>query len=123
MKRRTSISLIALLALVFSLSLTAPAQNQAALRREAKITLEQARETALRRAPGKIESEELEREHGKIVYSFDIRNAGGTITEVQVSALDNSIVTVEEETAAQEATERRNEEQERKRRSRRRRNH
>ena len=62
-------------------------QEQARLAREAKITMEQARETALKRAPGNIESSELEREHGKLVYSFDIRNSKGTITEVQVSAM------------------------------------
>lgn len=125
MKRQTAIALAALVALILSLTFTASAQqkSQAALRREAKITLEQARATALERAPGKIEGEELEREHGKLVYSFDIRNAGGTITEVQVSAIDNSIVAVEEETAAQEAAEKRKEEQEKKRRARRRRNH
>ncbi len=81
-------------------------EAQEALKREARITLEQARAIALQREAGSVESEELEREHGKLVYSFDIRNARGTITEVQVSALDNSIVAVEEETAAQEAAER-----------------
>ncbi|MGI8565933.1 MAG: PepSY domain-containing protein [Pyrinomonadaceae bacterium] len=95
-------------------------EDQAELKKEAKVTLEQAREIALNRAPGKIEEEELERENGKLVYSFDIRNAGGTLTEVQVSALDNSIVAVEEETAEQEAVEKREEEKEQRRRRQRR---
>ncbi len=88
-------------------------ENQATLRREVKISLEQARATALNRASGKIEKEELERENGKLVYSFDIRNAGGTITEVQVSAIDNKVVSVEKETAEQEAAEKKKEERER----------
>lgn len=146
MKRQTSITLIILAALSLSVLFTASAQNrqtqevkakqsgqqqerdeadeqdeeaeedQAALKKEAEITLEQARETALNREPGKIEEEELEREDGKLVYSFDIRNARGTLTEIQVSALDNSIVSVEEETAEQEAAEQREEEKERQQR-------
>lgn len=84
-------------------------QDQSKLASQAKITKEQAREIALKRAPGTIEEEELEREHGKLVYSFDIRNAQGTITEVQVNAKDGSIVSVEEENAKQEADEKRKE--------------
>jgi uncharacterized membrane protein YkoI len=87
---------------------------QAKLAKQAKITLEQAREIALKRAPGTIEESELEREHGRLVYSFDIRNARGTITEVQVSARSGRVVSVEEENAQQEAEEKRKEERERR---------
>jgi uncharacterized membrane protein YkoI len=85
------------------------AKEQAALAKEAKIALEQARATALKRAPGKVESSELEREHGKLVYSFDIRT-GKDITEVQVSAIDGKIVSVEHETPEKEASEKKKEE-------------
>ena len=54
---------------------------------------------------GKIEDAELEREHGKLVYSFDIRNPKGTITEVQIDAKTGKIVSVEEENAAAEVKE------------------
>jgi uncharacterized membrane protein YkoI len=84
-------------------------EEQARLQREAKITLEQARTAALKRAPGNVESSELEREHGKLVYSFDIRNSKGTITEVQVSAITGKIVRVEHESKKQEAAEKREE--------------
>ena len=87
-------------------------QEQARLAREAKITMEQARETALKRAPGNVESSELEREHGKLVYSFDIRNSKGTITEVQVSAITGRVVRVEHESKKQEAAEKRKESRE-----------
>src|SRR5437764_1351705 len=80
-------------------------QDQSALAREAKITMEQARATALNRAPGNVESSELEREHGLLVYSFDIRNAKGTITEVQVNALTGKIARIEHENKKQEAAE------------------
>ncbi|MDQ1636673.1 MAG: hypothetical protein QOF62_12 [Pyrinomonadaceae bacterium] len=86
---------------------TAPQENanEAKLARQAKITKEQAQQTALKRAPGTVESAELEREHGKLVYSFDIRNARGTIDEVQVSAITGKIVRVEHENKQQEAAE------------------
>jgi uncharacterized membrane protein YkoI len=88
------------------------AQEDAAqqkLAKQAKITKEQAQEVALKRAPGTVESAELEREHGKLVYSFDIRNSRGTITEVQVSAITGRIVRVEHENKKKEATEKRKE--------------
>jgi uncharacterized membrane protein YkoI len=85
------------------------AGEQEKLARKAKITKEQAQETALKRAPGTVESGELEREHGKLVYSFDIRNSKGTITEVQVSAITGKIVRIEHESRKQEAAEKRKE--------------
>src|SRR5438552_13797565 len=86
------------------------ARDQEKLAREAKITKEQAQATALKRAPGTVEEGELEREHGKLVWSFDIRNAKGTIDEVQVSAITGRIVRVEHETKAQEAAEKKQDE-------------
>ncbi len=75
------------------------------LAKQAKITMEQARETAQKQAAGNIEGSELEKEHGKLVYSFDIRNEKGTITEVQVDAKTGRIVSTEEETKEQEQKE------------------
>jgi len=78
----------------------------ATLKKDAKISVEAARATALKKVPGEIQEEELEKENGKLVYSFDIRAIGQKdITEVQVSAIDGSIVSVEKEDAASEAKE------------------
>ncbi len=85
------------------------AANEAKLARQAKITKEKAQEIALKRAPGTVEGAELEREHGKLVYSFDIRNSKGTIDEVQVSAINGKIVRVEHENKKQEAAEKKKE--------------
>jgi len=63
----------------------------------------------LKRAPGNVESSELEKEHGKLVYSFDIRNEKGTITEVQVSAITGKVVRVEHESKQQEEAEKKKE--------------
>ncbi len=78
----------------------------AALKKDAKISVEAARATAMKKVPGELQEEELEKENGKLVYSFDIRATGQKdITEVQVSAIDGSIVSVEKEDAASEAKE------------------
>ena len=103
-----------------SLVMARPAMSQkeseqeqgAKLARQARITKDQAQEIALKRAPGTVESAELEREHRKLVYSFDIRNAQGTLDEVQVSAITGKIVRVEHETKAQEEAEKRKEDRE-----------
>jgi hypothetical protein len=86
------------------------------LKGEAKISMTQARATALAKVPGgRVKSSELERERGKLVYSFDIRPAQGTgIEEVQVDAITGEVVSVEHETPAGEAKERREERKERK---------
>jgi uncharacterized membrane protein YkoI len=83
--------------------------DQAALQKEAKITMDAARATALKKAPGKVESSELEKEHGKLIYSFDIRNAKGTIDEVNVDAITGAVVAVEHESKAKEAAEKKQE--------------
>lgn len=80
-------------------------KQSAKLAKQAKITLARARETALSQAGGAVEGEELEKEHGKLVYSFDIRNAKGTITEIWVDAKTGKIAHKSEENAEAEAKE------------------
>lgn len=69
-----------------------------------KITMKQARATALKAAPGKIKSEELENEKGKLIYSFDIATRSG-ITEVNVDAITGKVIETKHETPAEEAKE------------------
>ncbi len=54
---------------------------------------------------GKIQSSELEKEHGKMIYSFDIRNKKGGITEVNIDAVTGKVIEAKEENAADEAKE------------------
>lgn len=77
----------------------------AAEKPQPKITMEQARTTALKKAPGTVKSEELENEHGKLIYSFDISTGKDAITEVNVDANTGRIVAVQQESAAKEAAE------------------
>lgn len=102
--------ILIVIAATFALGGTIAAKNNTdsaaqEISRQTKITMEQARKIALERASGKIESEELEKEHGKLIYSFDIRNAQGTITEVNVDAYTGAVIAVEEEDAQKEAAE------------------
>ena len=78
--------------------------GQAALSKEAKITMEQAQKTALTKEAGKIQSKEIEREKGKLIYSFDIKMADG-VHEVNVDAMTGEVVEDTVESAAAEAKE------------------
>lgn len=78
-----------------------------ALAKEAKITLDSARAIAMTRVPnGTIQSQELEREHGRLIYSFDVTTTGKTgVEEVNVSALDGKVIGVHHETPKAEKRE------------------
>jgi uncharacterized membrane protein YkoI len=82
-------------------------ETQAQLQAEAKVTQAAAQKTALAKVPnGKVKSSELEKEHGKLVWSFDISTPGSkNITEVQVDAKTGKIVAVEVETPKDQAKE------------------
>ena len=82
-------------------------ESQATLQKEAKISEETARATALKEVPnGTVKSSELEREHGKLIYSYDISVPGKSgIEEVNVNAIDGSVVAKQHETAKMEKKE------------------
>lgn len=79
-------------------------ESQAAMAKDAKITMEQAQKIALGKEAGKIQESELEREKGRLIYSFDIKMADG-IHEVNVDAMTGEIVEDTVENAAAEAKE------------------
>ena len=98
------------LALVISADAFMVAQaepTEAQLTRQAAIKKAQAERIALARVPhGTITSAEIENEHGKLVWSFDIPTPGTPdITEVLVNAKTGAIVTVNKETPTQQAAE------------------
>ena len=72
-------------------------EMQAKLAKEAKISIEQARATALEKVAGTITEEEIEMEKGILVYSIEIRDANGKTKDVEVNAKTGEIVRVEEE--------------------------
>ena len=80
----------------------------AALAREAKISLDSARVIAKAQLPkAMVASEELERENGKLIYSFDMKTAGKSgIDEVNVNAMNGALVgKIGHESAKSEAKE------------------
>ena len=82
-------------------------ETTAQFKAEAKVTEKAARATALAQVPGgKVRSGELERENGRLVYSFDIATKGKTgIDEVQVDAITGTVLSNKHETPAMEKAE------------------
>jgi uncharacterized membrane protein YkoI len=82
-------------------------QEQAELQAQAKITKDQAQQIALAKAPGgTVKEAELEKEKGKLIWSFDIATPGSAnITEVNVDAITGDVVGVEKETPEQQKKE------------------
>ncbi len=82
-------------------------ETQAQLQHDARITLAAAQATALKQVPGgKVASHELEREKGKLIYSFDIKVAGKSgIDEVNIDALTGVVVDKSHESPADEKKE------------------
>lgn len=86
----------------------APAhETMAQLKAEAKVSSGAARATALALVPkGKVKSSELERENGRLLYSFDIATKGKSgIDEVQVDAITGAVLSNTHETPAMERAE------------------
>ncbi len=77
------------------------------LQAKVKVPSDSAMKVALAKVPGgRISEAELEREHGKVVYSFDIidpKQSG--VEEVLVDANTGKVVSAQHESAAAEAKE------------------
>jgi uncharacterized membrane protein YkoI len=82
-------------------------QEQAKLQAQAKVSRADAEKTALAKAPnGTIKDGELEKEKGRLIWSFDIATPGSQdITEVAVDAMTGDVLSVEKETPKQQAKE------------------
>ena len=79
----------------------------AKLMAQAKISKEVAQQTALAKVPGgTVKEGELEKENGKLIWSFDIAIPGSQdIKEVAVDAITGDVIAVETETPADQAKE------------------
>jgi hypothetical protein len=82
-------------------------QEQAELQAQAKISREAAQQTALAKVPGgTVKDGELEKEKGKLIWSFDITTSSSKdIAEVAVDAITGAVVAVDIETPEQQAKE------------------
>jgi uncharacterized membrane protein YkoI len=82
-------------------------ETEAQLKAEAKISMADAKKTALAQVPkGTVKAGELEREGGKLLYSFDIVTKGKSgIDEVQIDAITGAVLSNKHETPAMEKAE------------------
>jgi len=81
--------------------------RQAKLMAEAKVSKETAQASALAKVPnGTVKESELEKEHGKLIWSFDITTPDSKdIKEVAVDAITGEVVAVDTETPEDQAKE------------------
>ena len=106
---------VSLAAVVFMSFVASAAQAQASYKKEipdslaalAKVTEAAAAATARARVPkGAIQSVELEREKGKLIYSYDLKTAGKKgIDEINIDATTGKVLAVEHESPATEKKE------------------
>lgn len=109
MNQRKQFSVVAV-ALAMALSVPtvlAAGGSQDALKAQAKVTESDARATVLAKVPGgTVESAELEIEHGKLIWSFDISYPKSkNVVEIQVDARTGRIVSKKSESPAEQAKE------------------
>ena len=83
------------------------AETQAQLEKEAHMSMADARAMALQTVPNAtIQAGEIEREGGKLIYSFDMKVAGKSgIDEVNIDAMTSKLVSNKHETPAAERAE------------------
>lgn len=81
--------------------------KQAKLMAEAKVSKADAEQTALAKVPnGTVKEGELEKEHGKLQWSFDVATPDSKdITEVSVDAITGDVISVNKESAENKAKE------------------
>ena len=85
----------------------AKVETQAQLEHEAKITMAQARALATKTVPGaRIQTGEIEREGGKLIYSFDMKTQGKAgIDEVNIDAMTGTVIANQHESPKAEQAE------------------
>ena len=107
MKTKTVICLLLTLGLFAGCMSERHEHQQAKLQAEAKVSRAEAVRIALGQAPnGTVKEAELEKEKGKLIWSFDIATPGSKdITEVNVDAITGAVVSVEKETPEQQRKE------------------
>jgi uncharacterized membrane protein YkoI len=107
MKTRGAVLALAFVMALRALNLAEARSSKGQLMKQASLDRHEAEKIALTRVPhGVVKSADLEKEHGKLVWSFDIAKPGTKeITEVQADAKNGQIVLVKNETPAEQAAE------------------
>ena len=107
MRNYAATAFICLSGLLFSTGTLPAGAAKGNLLKQAGITRAEAEHIALSQVPdGKISAAELEKEHGRLIWSFDISRPGTkNITELQVDAKSGKIVSTKIETPKDQAKE------------------
>ena len=107
MRNYAAAAFIFLSGLLFSTGTLSAGAAKGNLLKQAGITRAEAEHIALSQVPdGKISAAELEKEHGRLIWSFDISRPGTkNITELQVDAKSGKIVSTKIETPKDQAKE------------------
>ncbi len=111
MKLYRILTALAAVAVVAGLTVSAVAgdkkDKQAKLEAKAKVSKAEAEKIALAKVPGgTIKEGEIEKEKGKLIWSFDIATPGSKdVTEVNVDAMTGEVLAVEKETPADQEKE------------------
>ncbi len=71
--------------------------NQAKYAKMAKITMDEAKAIALKEKSGTITDQELEKKKGRILYSFDVKDANGKVFDIEIDAKTGKVLKVEED--------------------------
>ena len=101
MKIKLSIFAIAFCLAALFVPFASAQSKEAQILREVKITMAQARQTALARIPGNIESGKLEREKGKLWFEFEIHKTGsGAEAEIHIDAVTGEVGEIKEESGS-----------------------
>lgn len=97
MRNKLFVIFILLAAAAIAPIVSAQESKEAALVRQAKITMAEARQKALTRVPGNIESGKLEREKGKLWFEFEIHKADTNAeVEIHIDAVTGEVGEIEE---------------------------
>src|SRR5712671_6767666 len=101
-----SLVILGLCACILSACVTAE-RKEVKLEAQAKVTRADAEKIALAKVPaGNIKEGEIEKENGKLIWSFDIATPGSKdITEVHVDAVSGTVVAIEKESPSEQAKE------------------
>ena len=105
--RPFAVPVVCAAAILAGSSATAARKAPVPLWKEATVSESQATAAALAKVPhGLIKSSELERERGRLIWSFDISTpSSNSITEVHIDAKTGKVVAMHRETPAKEKRE------------------
>lgn len=96
MKLKSALAVLSTLALAAASTLYAFADSAQSLSRQAKVSLQEAEDTALKEVPGRTKRIEMEWDDGVLIYQFEICTAKKKM-EVRINAASGSVMKVDKQ--------------------------